>query len=369
MSEPEELVVERRHWAIDDEVTQLRAIESERVYELPRGPFSREHACQGRWTLGGGPDCQIRLREPFCTAPSQQAILVRCADRWLLLSTGSGSSVMRVDGQPEIGAHVIPGAHIELGSVSFVAESPDLLALRAFLRCLLGSREAAERGLRVLRESQLRGSPAVLRGGEDLVAVALELHRRTVGAARPFLVYRELHQLFDARDHLRVPRFCDGGAALHAARGGTLCLLTSSPPPDYEEMCGKFMAMPGAPPQVMICDDAGRVAAEEADAIYVPSLRERGDLEPLVYELGCEAMREAGLGDGFALDDVAWTMGRPRVSFTQLQTSVRRLAELRRSGSLFEAASQLRMSPAALRRWLGERPPAWLRLDEAWDAN
>lgn len=369
MRDQEELIVERRRWAIDDEVTQLRATRSDRIYELPRGPFPRELACQGKWTLGGGPDCQIQLREPLGFDPAQQAILLRLENSWLLLALGNGSSIMKVDGEPEIGVHVIPGTHIELGSVSFVAESPGLLAFGTFLRRLLGSSEAAGSALQLLRQGQLKGAPVVLRGKEDLVAVAMEMHRRLHGEARPFIVYRELHQMFDARDRLRLPRFCDGAAALAAAQGGTLCLLTSSPPPDYEAMCGKFMELDGLPPRVVICDDAGRVPVGEEDTIYVPPMRECSEVAPLVYELGCEAMKEAGLDGGFGLDDVMWTLGRQSASFMQIQTSVRILAALRQSGSLFEAATQLRMSPAALRTWIGERPPLWLRTDAAWDAN
>src|SRR5689334_18004256 len=110
-------------------------------------------------------------------------------------------------------------------------------ALRAYLGRILGYGhvQAIDPALRSIDLSVTRGATLVLLGDSDMVPIALALHRRTLGADRPFVVSSSRRVNMPAT--ARAPAsYTSGVAAVRAARGGSLCLRHRRLPTDFERM-------------------------------------------------------------------------------------------------------------------------------------
>lgn len=390
-------------WSVRDDVVQLRVRGTERIYPLPR-LGGQEPAPSAHWFVGSGPQCALQLEDPTGLTAPRHAVLIRHEGRWIMVALGAQHELADNPSAPAMepataqaapaltlpGVQLDPGIELVVGGLVLIAESAELLRLRGFLARLLGaegrpghSRRAGtapgaldervavvDEALRQLRLAQTSQVPLVLRGDEDLPALAHELHRRVHGDARPFMTYCELHQLFQAGADRRVPRFVEARDAVEAARGGTLCLMTSRLPSDFEALCEEYALMFGTQTQVIICDDAARIDDIASDAIVVPPMSSRSSsLFQVVHDLELEAMQALELAGPVHVDDIGWILCHSASSVMQISQAAQRLAALRKTGSLFEAAELLGMEPASLRRWIGPREIPWLVADHAWDAN
>jgi hypothetical protein len=234
--------------------------------------------------------------------------------------------------------------------------------LRVFCRRLLGSSEA--RSVQVddavdgMISAVARGLPITLRGASDLVPVAYALHRRILGANRPFIVC-------DPRRHegegsVRAPPNRGTVAlALEAAMDGSICLRSSRLPADFDRLCESVRE--AAPfPTVFVClhgDD--RVRDLISRPLEIPPLAARASDSHRLFQ---EALDEAAtaLGTGrlriprqarqAVLDRVA--------SFAELEKTALRIVALASARNPSQAAVRLRMAPVSLKRWLHRRP--WL---------
>jgi hypothetical protein len=383
MTRSHEAQLDPSHWAIDDEVIQLRVRGgepgnvrggepgSERVFPLPASnarstPRGRS---EERWLVGTSSECEIQLPGSAGNISERHALLLRNGMWWLALALGDSPNLL-VDGDPQAAVQLVPGTELEIGDLSLVAESLGSIALRSFLQKLLGSSVAADHALRQLRLAQTAQTQVILRGQEALLPIARELHRRVYGAARPFVVHRELPSVVRGPLGLDAPRFVDVTAAMEAARGGTLCLLGSCLPRDYPRLCQAYADSSGTQTQVVVCDDAGLLSLGDPAAIAVPSLASRPDeLLSLVFELGAEAMRDRGLEEPFRLEEAVAVLRHDTHSFMGICEATRRVAAMRKTGSLFAAARLLQVDARALRRWLGARELSWLDGHLACEAN
>ena len=109
----------------------------------------------------------------------------------------------------------------------------DDAALREFMARLVGwdNPAAADLALRSLGLAAEHRAELVLCGRGDMVPIAQALHRRTLGADRPFVVCDPRRGTTAAS--VRSPaNYTSGVAAFEAASGGTLCLRTRRLPRD-----------------------------------------------------------------------------------------------------------------------------------------
>jgi hypothetical protein len=110
------------------------------------------------------------------------------------------------------------------------------VVLRGFVARIIGwapeRAEAVEQALCSIELAAARRSPLVLLGETDLVPIAQALHRRTLGADRPFVLADPRRGNTPAM--ARAPtNYRSGVAAFEAATDGTLCVRSRRPPRDF----------------------------------------------------------------------------------------------------------------------------------------
>jgi hypothetical protein len=339
-------------WDLDDDVVQLREWGSHRAHRLPPAPHG---PLQGDWMIGSASDCALRLADLTGRISRRHARLLRERSHWCLLDVGSKNG-MQVDGTRQATALLEPGLEITLGGLTLVAESSRLIAVRGFLSRLLGwSPErlaTVDTALRALRLAQVRRTPLILRGEGDWVSVARDLHRRVLGADRPFVLCAPRGPVVDG--NLRGIANVDRGLeAISAARGGTLCVRSRRPPADFIKMVAALRA-PSARVQLIVCDDS-RSDAESALAlpITIPSLLSRYQELPRIIDEYC---RDAAEVFAARLDDSGevrgWILRYAATSIPDIERAAYRLFALRSSKTVADAAAVLEISASALRSWL-----------------
>lgn len=129
-------------------------------------------------------------------------------------------------------------------------------ALRRFLARLIGwtRHRDVDQALRSLDVAATHRAHLVLCGTGDLVPIAYALHRRTLGADRPFVVCdpRRGNRPASARS----PANCDSGiAALAAAAGGSLCVRRARLPDDFSSLVPRLRAALDV--QYVVCSTPG----------------------------------------------------------------------------------------------------------------
>ncbi|MEO7729906.1 MAG: FHA domain-containing protein, partial [Kofleriaceae bacterium] len=168
-------------WSIRDEVTQLREWGTDVVYPLP--PRHAESV------IGSSRDCWLRLWDPAGSVSRGHALLTYGAGGWTIADLGSKNGIF-LDGSRVPRLAVVAGAEIRIGSVTLVAESPKLIALRALLERLLGwadeRREVVDQALFSLRIAATHREPLLICGEGNLVPIAKLLHQRAL-EGRPFV--------------------------------------------------------------------------------------------------------------------------------------------------------------------------------------
>src|SRR5947209_19395225 len=117
----------------------------------------------------------------------------------------------------------------------------DEATLRAFIERLLGwsDERTIELALRSLALALDHRATLVLCGKGDLVPIARALHRRTLGADRPFIVCDPRRRTTTASVRSPGSR-ASGVAAFEAAIGGSLCVRARRLPDDFQTLVARL---------------------------------------------------------------------------------------------------------------------------------
>jgi hypothetical protein len=172
-------------------------------------------------------------------------------------------------------------------------------ALRGFLARLLGwTRQSdVDQALRSIDVAVAHHAHLVLCGTGDLVPIAFALHRRTLGADRPFVMC-DPHR-GNRPASARSPASCDSGiAALAAAAGGSLCVRRARLPDEVN-------LAPSEISQLLVA------IGYEPKKVSVPKLHRRA-----------KALRDKGHQQPVAKTKNGRTLGRPRTKGIRRSTVV-----------------------------------------------
>ena len=338
--------------APDDQVVHLREWGSHRIHRLPS---ELEKPFRVNWLVGSGADCAMRLTDLTGQISARHARLMKDRAHWCLLDVGSKNGI-RVDGWLQASALLTPGTEITLGGLTLIAESPRLIAVRAFLSRLLGwapERTAVvDEALRAIRLAQAHRAPLVLRGDGDWVTVARDLHHRVFGADRPFVLCAPRGLSIDA--NLRGIATVDHGfKAIAAARGGSLCIRSRRPPVELVKVV-EMLRSPSARAQLILCDDLRTdVPSALALPITIPNLLSRYEELPRIIDEYC---RDAAEALGTRIDSGGevrwWILRNASTTIPDIERAAYRLFAIRRSKTLVEVVELLGLEPRCLRAWL-----------------
>jgi FHA domain len=343
-------------WAINDSVMRLREWGTDTVRMLPQ-PTS-DWMPVYEWTVGSADTCAFQLDDPTGRISRLHARLVRERSRWLLRDLGSKNGI-RLDGASHPEIVLEPGAEIGIGGVTLIAESLHSIKLRGFLARLLGWRadriEVIDHALRSIRMAVTQRAALVLLGDGDLVPIARALHRRTLGAHRPFIVCDPRRR--QGRGNVRsAENYAIGMLAFVAAAGGSLCVRSVRLPEDFGSVLAAFRA-PASRVQLMACGQPSKdYEPYLAAPITVPPLTSRPDeIDRIISEYAEDAVAELGARSGFLAADHAWVQMHSASSLPDIEKATLRLVAIRESRNLSAAAARLRMAPVSLSRWIGRR--------------
>jgi hypothetical protein len=233
-------------------------------------------------------------------------------------------------------------------------------ALRGYLARILGWSDAmaVENALRSIELSIAHRAALVLLGDSDLVPIANELHRRTIGADHPFVVCDP--RRVDPRASVRSPASQGSAvAAFHAAAGGSLCARVRWMPRDFAAVI-PLVRDPAAPVQLVLLADA--VHASHPFLVLPPPIRvpplsaRTSELPRIVEEYALDAIRDLPADmAGLSHVDRDWLIAHSASTLPEIEKGTRRLVAMRQTGSITQAAARLGMSHVALAQWFGRR--------------
>src|SRR5579872_1585287 len=169
----------RTSWCIHDPVIRLREWASDRVHGLPDPPIAVK--------IGSASSCQLQLHDPSGLLSREHAMLTPIAGGgWRIRDLGSKNGLRR-------DFKLRPGLEITIGGLRLVAESAQLVGLRAALCRFLGwapERQAdVDNALRSLRDWAEHDLSLVLIGDGDLTPVVSRLHALALGPSVGLIVY------------------------------------------------------------------------------------------------------------------------------------------------------------------------------------
>lgn len=338
-------------WRINDSPFQLRHWASAVTHPLPAKPGEE-------LIIGAGNDAQLRLPDPKVLISRKHASVVRDGERFALRDLNSKNGTW-VDGVRRALTLLEPGLEIRIGDTTLVAESQRLVDLRSFVSRMLGwqpdALERVDLALRALRAAAARRTPLVLCGAGDLPSLAFDLHRRTHGADRPFVVCDPRRRRGEATVR-SASSVGSGLAAIEAARGGTVCIWAKRRPSDFAALVGATRD-PAARVQLVVCGEApSQCKAFEVAPVIVPAISSRAAELPRILDEYERDAREL-LGGTASLNpmDREWIAARSASALSEVATATLRLVALRQAGSVNAAAELLGMSHTSLLRWLGRR--------------
>ncbi|NVB79767.1 MAG: FHA domain-containing protein [Kofleriaceae bacterium] len=341
-------------WQVDDEPLRFRQWGTDNVWLLP---LDRTRAL----TIGSDPDREIRLDDAKRTVSKRHARAVHDGTRWLVRDDGSKNGVL-VAGTRVREAVLVPGLEIEIGGVTLIVESTRFLQLRAYVARLVGYAEEklaeVDRVLRAIRMAGTDRVPLVLQGEGNLVAIARDLHRHTLGASRPFIVCdpRRAEASANARSAENYPTAV---TAMQAAIGGSLCVWSKRLPSDFS-LVSVAMREPGVRFQLIMCGgDKVDLRPEQVPPIVIPSLGRRSrELVRIVEEYASDARESFGGAARLAAEDREWILENSARTLADIQSGTPRVVALRAcGGNAAAAATRLGLNPTSLTRWLNERSP------------
>lgn len=339
-----------REWSLTDDLVRLREWATERIRPLP--PPSRVG-----FLIGTAGTCLLHLQDPHVSR--EHARLFHDGSAWWVRDLGSKNKV-RENGVQVDEFQLRPLTEIGIGGVTFLAESGRSIALRVFLRRILGwasSQTAkADLALRAMRLCAARRSPLYLCGDGDLVPLALSLHRHSLPAGRPFVLCDPSRK--DGDESVRsVANLQSGLAALEVAQGGTLCIRANRRPRDFAAMLER-LEDPHAGVQLILCSNAS-TDEERAGrlSILVPALEGRAEEVTRIVDEYAEDARAAlsAPPDSFIRSDRDWVLANEASTLTEIETATLRLIALRISPNVTRAAERLGMTATSLNNWLARR--------------
>jgi hypothetical protein len=340
-----------REW-FDDDVIALRQWASDHAYEFPRNQI-RE------WTLGAQASCDLQLLDTQGLTSRTHALLARDRDGWTVRDLESTNGLW-LDDERRHAFPLTPGIEIGVGSVRLIAESEQLIALRSYVRRLLGwsdaKRQAVDEALRAIRFLATLRAPLGLCGDGDLTVIARELHDRTFAEQRPFIVCDPRRRRTIATTRSAESR-STAIEALDAARGGTMCIWAHHAPDDLTVARAKIAAGE-ARVRLVICYRSGAPPASTVGtAIDVPSLAIRPeDLDRIIEEYAADSIASLGAArTSFTPYEHEWLKRRQPGTISEIGRSLNRLISIRQHGSIAAAATHLGLSRVALSNWLRRR--------------
>jgi hypothetical protein len=233
--------------------------------------------------------------------------------------------------------------------------------LRSFCARILGFSDEhkgdVDQAIRSIELAANHCAALVLLGETDLVPIAHALHRRRLGADRPFIVCDRRRRNLPAS--IRSPLNHESGvAAFQAARGGSLCVRRERLPRDFSSVVARLRSTDDV--QLIVCSD-GRDDAHPfltlPVPIRVPSLTVRTDeLPQIVDEYAVDAIAELrALRAGFTAADRQWVLENAPLTLPEIEKATLRLVAIRTSRNMSGAASRLGMAPVSLSRWIDRR--------------
>lgn len=333
---------QQRGWRILDPVLRLRALDTDHIYPLP----DPGQACG--IVIGASAASDLRLDDPSGRLSRQHAHLACEGARWVLRDLASKNGTW-VDGIRRHEAELVPGLELCLGGLTLIAESVELIRLRALVARLIGwadtRRRDVDRALRGLRDAAQLRAALVLCGEGALVPIARRLHRETLGS-RPFIAC--------APHELALP-------LIELAGNGTLCLLASHPIDDALDAIDALRAT-GSLARLVLCaptvQAASSIAALLGPTVWIdlPHLAARtGELRRLIAEAADDAAHElaqpiTAIRDG----DLGRLITIPFEGLGELHDACRRLVAVRTLG-VSAGASRLGITHGALARWSRRR--------------
>lgn len=241
----------------------------------------------------------------------------------------------------------------------------DRAPLRGFVRRLLGwkNERAVDNALRSIDLAMSHCTELVLCGDGDLVPIARELHRRALGADRPFVACPAQRGYIPA--WVRPPaKRTTGVAAFEAASGGTLCLRTQPLPRDVSTLVAQLRATHDV--MLVVCAnpsaDLDPLLIRPAPLV-VPPLVSRSDdeIDRVIAEYAADACAELhALPGSFTENDHVWVRERAATLLDEIEAATLRLVAIRAAGSVNAAAIRLGMPRSSLYGWIDQWYPAHL---------
>lgn len=209
--------------------------------------------------------------------------------------------------------------------------------------------------MHTLHTAAARGGAVALQGDTDLVPVAFALHRRLMGADRPFVVCDPRRRAGDGS--VRVPPNRNTGMlALDAAAGGSICVHSNRLPRDFDTLAmllrhHRTMAV------LFVClHNHDRMMDVLCRPITIPPLAERRpELERLLNECLDEAAHTLGVARPQLPAQVQQGVLEDVESLCDLEKAALRLVVLHNTPNVNQAAQRLNMALVSLNRWIARR--------------
>lgn len=249
-------------WIANDDVYQLRQLGTLHAFKLPTTP---PHITQ----VGARPNCGIRLAADDFVS-SSHALLLKQQGDWtvhdLESTNGTWHNGFRVASQ----AVIRPGDELRFGNSALIAEGHRAIAFRRWLTqrldCNLGA--VPDLALRAILRWTRATDELILESDHDAVPLARELHTRTLGPDKPFILCDPRQPAADATRAAPASR-TTAVAAYDAARGGTLCIRLHQPPPDFYKILNLFYEH-SAEARLIICRRSFDISTSLTQPIIIP---------------------------------------------------------------------------------------------------
>jgi hypothetical protein len=312
----------------------------ENVYNMPglRAPIK----------IGSAATCDLRLHDGSGQLSREHALMVPSSwgAEWEICDLGSKNG-LSVDGVLTAKSKLEPGAKIQLGGLELIAESAKFIDLHSFVCRLIGWSDLrrVDDALQCLRDYAARRATLVLVGHEDLLEVAMRLHRELVDPSSPFHVYTGGNEPI----------------AIQSAMQGTLCVPVRRKSTAAAIADAVYSVDLAARPRLVLCtrnasnelisSQPGRLAL-----IFVPSLAHRtSDTPRLIQEIAEDLAREMNLpSPSFQPCDTKILQAARYSSMQALEYTIRRLVILRNWG-VSGGAQKLGIAHPSLSQWARSR--------------
>ena len=307
--------------------------------------------------MGSASTCEIRLDDSWRMVSRHHARLVRAHGGCVTHDAGSKNGLWGDKGR-RLAIGLSPGVEVGIGSLTLIAESVGLVALRAMLSRLLGwadiRRGVVDRALHSIRMSATLSAPLVLYGDGNLVDIARQIHRAAF-ATRPFIVCDPRRRSSKATSRSAESRTTLADA-IDAVRSGTVCVWSSRLPPDFEDRRDDLRDRDVRARLVVCYRDPEVPPATWPDVIRIPPLSERLDeIDAIVDAYAADTIAALGrraTRAGVSAHEREWLRRRRLRSIAELARAVERLVAIRELGTIERASEWLGISRVGLSRWL-----------------